>query len=371
MPTDIPSPARNVTPTLTTRPFATETATCTLTIAPSPTMTIPPTNTPGPSPRVARSYPVDGDEDVGTNRPLIIEFDHPMDTRSVEANFRVSPTTASQVSWTNLRRLVCSPTHGWANGIEYDVALARGARDVHGAAMPDAFRLRFRRDGRGVPIPVLMYHHILRLDEEASKGQRTWTVSPEAFASQMVYLAEHDWQSITPTELAAYLKEGAPLPPRPIIISLDDGYKEVYTTALPVFMRTGLRPVLFIVPDYLGYGAYLNWSQLRKLVSVGFAVGSHGQDHSDLRGADDAELQRQVGDSRALLAEELDTSIDAFCYPFGSYDDRTLAALETHHYLTAFTLNPSFFQSAAEPYRLSRLRVTYDMSLEEFVELLP
>ena len=222
-----------------------------------------------------------------------------------------------------------------------------------------------------MPVPVLMYHHILSLDEGATEGQRTWTVSPEAFADQMAYLTEHGWQSITPAELAAYLTEGAPLPPRPIVISMDDGYKEVYGTALPVFTRTGLRPVLFIVPHYLGYGAYLNWSQLGKLASVGFSVGSHGNDHSDLCKVDDAELQRQVGDSRTLLAERLDIGIDAFCYPFGSYDDRTLAALATNHYSIAFTLNPSIFQSPTRCYRLNRLRVTYDMTLEEFTGLLP
>ena len=60
---------------------------------------------------------------------------------------------------------------------------------------------------------------------------RTWSVSPEAFSEQMTYLAREGWHSVSPAELYAYLQEGAPLPPKAIIISMDDGYREVYDVA--------------------------------------------------------------------------------------------------------------------------------------------
>ena len=155
------------------------------------------------------------------------------------------------------------------------------------------------------------------------------------------------------------------------MITMDDGYKEVYNIAYPVLVKAGLRPVLFIVPQYVGYGAYLNWSQLEELVSEGFVIGSHGYDHSNLRKASDAELEHQMADSKARLVERLGVAVDAFCYPYGSYDDRVLALLSAHGYSIAVTLNPSVFQQPDEPYRLSRLRVSYETTLAEFVELLP
>jgi len=185
------------------------------------------------------------------------------------------------------------------------------------------FYLRFSRGGRGVSIPVLMYHNLHELDESATEGKRTWTVSPDAFAAQMTYLAEQGWHSISPQQMADYFDSGAPLPPKSIIISMDDGYKEVYTVAYPIFVKTGLRPLLFIVLKYVGFPAYLDWPQLEELVAHGFMVGSHSYDHSNLRQVDDDALEEQIGGSKDQLVERLGVTIDAFCYPYGSYETLT------------------------------------------------
>jgi len=383
------SPAPSATPsptaTLVLSPIISSTMPHTATPHPSPSATArpspsasptsSPTHTPGPPPRVVASYPIENDHLVGAHRPLIIEFDHPMDPSSVLARLTISPTTEGQAQWPDARRMVYVPANPWRRAT-YELTLASGAMDTQGASLREPFRLHFasgdcgRSFSCGVPVPILMYHHILNLDAQASSAQRTWTVAPEAFAQQMRYLADHGWQSISPTQLIAYF-QGQPLPPRPIIITMDDGYKEVFTAAYPIFMETGLRPILFIVPQYVEYKAYLHWEELRALVADGFAIGAHGYDHSNLRKAGAAGLKRQLEDSRALLAERLGTTVDAFCYPNGSYDARTLAALETYHYTSAFTLNPTIWQSPEHPYQLGRLRVSYDTTMEEFALLLP
>jgi len=237
--------------------------------------------------------------------------------------------------------------------------------------MQGEFRLRFALRGRGAPVPILMYHNLKKLGDHPSEMQLTWTVSPDAFVAQMTYLSQQGWQSITPAQLAGYLIEGEPLPLRPVMITLDDGYKEVYTLAYPVFARLGLRPVLFIVPHYLGFPAYLDWERLQELAEAGCVIGSHGYDHANLLKASDAEVERQVRDSQAVLAERLKVTVDAFAYPYGYYDQRIMAALEKHHYVTAYTINPSLYQSPAEMYQLSRLVISYTTTLEEFGRMLP
>jgi len=187
----------------------------------------------------------------------------------------------------------------------------------------------------------------------------------------MRYLAKNGYHTITPAQLVAYLTEGEPLPDRPIVISMDDGYKDVYESAHPILSELGLVPILFIVPEYIGYGAYLDWAQLQELVASGYAIGAHGYDHSNLRKADDQELEHQIVDSRDILAERLGVTVDAFCYPYGSYDERTLAMLAEHGYTSGYTLNRSIYQSADAVLRMNRLLVTYDTSIEAFRELLP
>lgn len=195
-------------------------------------------------------------------------------------------------------------------------------------------------------------------------------VSPEAFAAQMAYLAEQGWVTISPAQLGAYLVRGEPLPLKPIIVSMDDGYEDVYTAAYPVFQRTELRPVLFVVTQYLGHKPYLTWEQLQELVLAGFAVGSHGINHSNLRKAKDAELLRQIRDSKAVLEKRLSITIDAFCYPYAIYDKRALAVLSDQKYTMAFVVDGSIYQSPQYPYQMSRVLITYDTTLAEFAKLL-
>ncbi len=327
------------------------------------------TPTPIPSPRVALSYPMDGDQQVVPGRPLIIEFDRPMDQASVNARLVISPAVQGRITWPAPNRLAFSPDQPWSL-TTYEVALAPGALSAQGVPMREAWRLRFGCRGRGVPVPVLTYHHVAPLSPQAGKVLRMNAVSPEAFSAQMAYLAEQGWVTISPTQLGAYLARGEPLPPKPIIVSMDDGYEDVYTAAYPVFRRTGLRPVLFVVTQYLGHKPYLTWEQLQELVLAGFAVGSHGINHANLRKAKDAELLRQIRDSKAVLEKRLSITIDAFCYPYALYDKRAVAVLSDQKYTTAFVVDGSIYQSPQYPYQMSRVLITYDTTLAEFAKLL-
>ncbi|MHB0856494.1 MAG: polysaccharide deacetylase family protein [Anaerolineae bacterium] len=347
------------------------------TAMPSPSLTPPATSTPTrtltrtpmPAPRVVASYPIEGDLAISPFLPIVLVFDHPMDPASVAAGMSVSPTVEGQVVWESDRKMLFTPDTPWSEDT-YELRLAPSVADAVGAPLGEPFMLRFGADGKGAPVPVLMYHRLVELDEGAGESDRTWTVSPSAFAQQMEWLASQRWSSITPAQLADYF-QGTPLPPKPIIISMDDGYKEVATVAWPVFQRTGLRPVLFIIPTHCGYKAYLDWPDLEALVADGVAIGSHTYDHVDLRKASDADLQHQLGDSRTVLEDKLGVRVNAFCYPYGSYDSRVMDALAAHGYTTAFTLSKDVYQSPAQPYQLQRLLITYATTLEEFAELLP
>ena len=99
-------------------------------------------------------------------------------------------------------------------------------------------------------------------------------------------------------------------------------------------------------------------------------MGAHGYDHADLRQATAQELERQIGEAQRLLSEDLAVPIDAFCYAYGSYDERVLQALARYGYTTGFTLNPTRFQDPDEPYRLGRLRISYDTTLDDLARLM-
>ena len=120
-----------------------------------------------------------------------------------------------------------------------------------------------------------MYHHFRNLKPDASKDERDWAVSPVEFEKQLAHLAEKGYHTIDFAQLGAYFKKREPLPPRPAIISIDDGYHSVFEVAAPLLKKYGLIANVFALPGNAIYPAYLNWEQIIQLKQEGHHFGSH------------------------------------------------------------------------------------------------
>jgi len=317
------------------------------------------------------SYPIDGDLAIAPLDCIDLQFDRPMDWDALDAAVSVMPPMDWERSVLDTAYTVCLKATSWQPGTAYQVAVGVGAAAADGATLEVPLALHFAIGGKGAPIPVLMYHHFAELGADATQGQRDWTVSPKALAEQLDYLQEHGYHSISPTQLANYLGDGQPLPPKPVMITIDDGYQEVVDAALPLFLKTDLRPVLFIITDYVGYGAYMDWPVLISLAEQGFVIGSHGMSHSNLQQATEDELQREVAGSKSIIEEKLGKPVDAFCYPYGGLKKHTKEVVAASGYRTGYSLNPTIYQDRADPFFIGRSRIDYDTTMEDFIALLP
>jgi len=68
----------------------------------------------------------------------------------------------------------------------------------------------------------------------------------------MDYLASNDFQVWPLSQLIESLRNGNPLPDKVIAITFDDGYKSVYSNALPVMKKHGFPFTVFINTDLVG-----------------------------------------------------------------------------------------------------------------------
>jgi len=350
---------------------------------PTPAATAMPTHTPTPEPtatpmapaHLVASYPIDNDGAVLSGRPLVLVFDRPMDAASVEAGLVISPAVTGSIEWEGAEGLAFYPEGGWeaaaaAGGDAWEARVSAGVRAQDGGLLEEDYTVRFALSGRGSPIPVLMYHHVEDLGPDATEGKKDWTVSIDAFREQMAYLEEHGWTSISSTALAAYLLDGQPLPVRPVMISVDDGNRSFYQNGWPIIQETSLRPVMFLVPQFAEYSGYVNWDEMRALVAGGAWIGSHGYSHRNLREVPDSDLAWELGDSRAILEEQLGIQVDGFCFPYGGRNEAALAVIGDY-YRTGYSLNPIYWQRPEEPFYIGRLRVDYRTTMEDFSDLLP
>jgi peptidoglycan/xylan/chitin deacetylase (PgdA/CDA1 family) len=171
-------------------------------------------------------------------------------------------------------------------------------------------------------VPILTYHSIsTNLFGHFHPYHQTNT-TPETFALQMHWLRSEGYQSIGLTEMLAMQSCGQDTSNK-VVITFDDGYRDVYTEASAVMKQCGFTATLFLATDrirntptrYEGVD-YLTWNDVRELHSQGFQIGSHTVTHPDLRSLEPEQIDYELGYSKEVIEQELGEAIDAFSYPF-------------------------------------------------------
>jgi peptidoglycan/xylan/chitin deacetylase (PgdA/CDA1 family) len=103
-----------------------------------------------------------------------------------------------------------------------------------------------------------MFH---RVDDPSACGDRSEpdliSASPEVFAQEMEWLVAH-FRPISLAELLDAAK-GRPLPPRPALLTLDDGTSDFKTHAWPVLQRLGIPATLCVPTAYLDRPGAVYW----------------------------------------------------------------------------------------------------------------
>ncbi len=213
--------------------------------------------------------------------------------------------------------------------------------------------------------PILLYHHV---DPEGTDPR--YNVLPDVFATQMQALEDWGYTTITATQLIQAIAEGAPLPPRPIVITFDDGHYSVYEYAFPVMEEHGFFGVTYIVANRMKSYGFTGVPQLEEMISAGWEVGSHSYTHSDLT-LDRSIAFTEIYDSRERLSESLSQAVMTFAYPYGKFDHYLGDRTGKWGYIGAMGLGTGYTHQQNSIYYLQRIEVqgTYDM--ETFASLLP
>lgn len=218
---------------------------------------------------------------------------------------------------------------------------------------------------RTLNVPILMYHRIARPSAGAGAYERDLTVGPRDFARQMAWLADAGYASITQRQLFAALMEGAPLPERPVLITFDDGYREIAETAAPIMARHGLTGTAYVITDRIladpaAAPLWMTEDQLRDLAAAGWDIGSHTVTHRELSLVDEATALRELRASRFRLERILGRPVQWFCYPVGKYDTASEGLVRRAGYVLAVTTDEGTLQRADQPLLLQRVRVSDD-----------
>jgi peptidoglycan/xylan/chitin deacetylase (PgdA/CDA1 family) len=217
---------------------------------------------------------------------------------------------------------------------------------------------------------VLMYHKINDVE------QNPLSVPVSMFDEQLALLGECGYNVVDLQAVLDHYVRGTPLPPRAVLITFDDGYRDNLDNALEVLQRHRYPAVLFVPIGYLDttlplpheerlaqrglVNRTLDWSDLPDLERGGIRVEAHGISHRPLADLEVDEAAREIVLAKLKLEEALGRDVRAFAYVKGSeahFKPVHLSLLRQAGYEIAFTSVSGANTPRTDPLRLHRYNV--------------
>lgn len=188
---------------------------------------------------------------------------------------------------------------------------------------------RLRESRQVHAVPILMYHKIGAITNNA------WWVPTGVFERQLRALRNQGYSTVLPDDLVNHRKSGQCLPPKSVIITFDDGYRDSLIIAEPLLKKYGFRAMVYLITDtvaetpearrqYEGVDV-LTWPEITAMQKRGtFVFGGHSHRHPNLVTVEDPDAD--IRECYIQLSRQGIRQPFSFCYPHGEYNTRIITA---------------------------------------------
>lgn len=212
----------------------------------------------------------------------------------------------------------------------------------------DVKELKHNNEG----VPVIMYHSVKYEKDNPVR------ISKENFESQMKYLKDNGYTTLTLDELYDFLEKNVPIPKKSVVLTFDDGYKDNYENAYPILKKYGFKATIFVITNCIGTGEYLTSDELKELQQNGIDIESHTINHEALNEISyDKQLETLKG-SKESLEKLLNKKVKYIAYPYGKYNENTIKAAKAAGYKLAVTTNGKWSDKSDGIYTLDRVFIS-------------
>ena len=225
-----------------------------------------------------------------------------------------------------------------------------------------------------------MYHSV---SQHAAPKFKRFAVAPVLFNEHMAYLHQHAYTPVTVTQLIQALAQGGTtLPEKPVVLTFDDGFSDFYTEVLPVLRRYSFVATLYIVTAFINETSrwlqkegeatrpMLTWDQIASISEAGIECGGHTHTHPELDTLPLSRAQAEIVQCKQLLEKHLGQDVLSFAYPYGYHTAGIKQLVRDAGYTSACAVKYEMSSEATDPFALTRLIVSADMSVSELANAL-
>lgn len=210
--------------------------------------------------------------------------------------------------------------------------------------------LTFATSSNSIKVPVLVYHSVRAYVKGESTYQDAYDVTPELLEEHLIYIRDHGYTTISFVDVFESIDHATPLPPKSVILSFDDGWKNEYTHAFPLLKKYHMKGTFFIFTNPIGRKVqWMTWNEIKEMDAAGMEIGGHTRTHPILTKIEtDKELDKEIAGSKKTIENHLGHPIYAFAYPFGLENDQVVAAVKRAGYVVGRTLLSGVWNDPAQ-----------------------
>ena len=217
-------------------------------------------------------------------------------------------------------------------------------------------------------LPVLMYHFFYSKDDPnyAGKIPDNNVLMVEKFREQMNYLVEENFYFPTWKEVEDYIDGKIELPEKSVVLTDDDGNHTFFALAVPVVEEKKIPITSFVITSW--YEERLD----EKYEYVNYESHSDDMHKSGSNGKGAMvnlsyiDIVNDLNSSKNKIENHTGKECTVFCYPFGHYNDTAIKALSDTKFNLAFTVEGGRVKKGMNKYKLPRVRINGNTSINEF-----
>lgn len=215
-----------------------------------------------------------------------------------------------------------------------------------------------------IGVPVLYYHSVKEsVDNEV-------TIAPEMLKTQLQYIKDEGYVTLTLSELKEYLLNNSPIPNKSILITFDDGYMDNYYSAFPILKDLNMQATIFCITSELDGTYYLSKDAINEMSNYGIDIQSHTVNHPHLDKMTYDEQLTELKESKKTLESITGKKVDSIAYPFGDFNDDSIKATKDAGYTLGFTTKKGLSDRDDNPLTLDRIYISSNYDMDTFKEIL-
>ncbi|MEU9591356.1 polysaccharide deacetylase family protein [Streptomyces sp. NPDC048193] len=192
-----------------------------------------------------------------------------------------------------------------------------------------------------------------------------FTVAPKEFAAHLDAIVDSGRTPVTIGAVADHFAGRASLPPRPVVLTFDDGFADLPGPTAEALADRSLPATAYLTTGAVTPGGrsllppapMMTLREAAGLERAGMEIGSHTVTHAQLDTLSGKDLAYELRTSKDVLEDALGHPVRHLAYPHGYNSPRVRAMSARAGYETATAVRHALSSDRDERYRIARLIV--------------